>query len=57
VYETWSLRLSEEHRLRYVFESRMLRSIFEHKNEEVTGWREVRIAYLNNLHSSLNIVK
>jgi hypothetical protein len=35
-YETWSLTLREEHRLR-VFENRVLRRIFGHKRDEVTG--------------------
>jgi hypothetical protein len=34
--ETWSLKLREEHRLR-VYESRVLRRIFEPKRDEVTG--------------------
>jgi hypothetical protein len=34
--ETWFVTLREEHRLR-VFESRVLRSIFGHKRDEVTG--------------------
>jgi hypothetical protein len=38
-YETWSLTLREEHRLR-VFENRVLRRIFGPKRDEVTGqWR------------------
>jgi hypothetical protein len=37
-YETWSLTLREEHRLR-MFENRMLRRIFGLKRNEVT--REV----------------
>jgi hypothetical protein len=37
--ETWSLTLSEEHRLR-VFENRMLRKIFGLRRDEVTGgWK------------------
>jgi hypothetical protein len=37
--ETWSLTLRQERRLR-VFESRVLRTIFEPKRDEVTGeWR------------------
>jgi hypothetical protein len=41
VYETWSLTLREEHRLR-VFENRMLRRIFGPKRDEVTGgWRRL----------------
>jgi len=35
-YETWSLILREERRLR-VFENRVLRRIFELKRDEVTG--------------------
>jgi hypothetical protein len=35
-YETWSLTLKEEHRLR-VFENRVLRRIFGPKRDEVTG--------------------
>jgi hypothetical protein len=39
--ETWSLTLSEEHRLR-VFENRVLRRIFGPKRDEVTGeWRKI----------------
>ena len=34
--ETWSLTLREEHRLR-VSENRVLRRIFGHKREEITG--------------------
>jgi hypothetical protein len=40
-YETWSLTLGEEHRLR-VFENRVLRRIFGLKRDEVTGgWRKL----------------
>ena len=35
-YETWSLTLREERRLR-VFENRVLRKIFGPKRDEVTG--------------------
>jgi hypothetical protein len=35
-YETWSLTLKEEHRLR-VFKNRVLRRIFGPKRDEVTG--------------------
>jgi hypothetical protein len=35
---TWSLILREEQRLK-VFENRVLREIFEHKGEDVTGVR------------------
>ena len=37
--ETWSPTLKEESKLR-VFENQVLRSIFEHKRDELTGeWR------------------
>ena len=35
-YETWSLTLREDRRLK-VFENRVLRIIFEEKRDEVTG--------------------
>jgi hypothetical protein len=39
--ETWSLTLREECRLR-VFENRVLKRIFGHKRDEVTGeWRRL----------------
>ena len=39
-YETWSLTLREEHRLR-VFENRVLRRVFRPKKDGVTGqWRK-----------------
>jgi hypothetical protein len=51
-YETWSLTLSEEHRLR-VFENRVLRRIFGPKRDEVTGeWRKLHSEELHNLYSS-----
>jgi len=56
-YETWSLTLREERRLR-VFENRVLRRIFGPKRDEVT--RELRKLYkekLNDLYSSPNIVR
>jgi hypothetical protein len=40
--ETWSLTLREDHRLR-VFESRVLRRIFEPNRDEVTGGGEICI--------------
>jgi hypothetical protein len=41
-YETWSLTVREEHRLK-VFENRALRRIFGPKRDEVTGeWRKLR---------------
>ena len=40
-YETWSLTLREERRLR-VFENRVLRRVFGPKKDEVTGeWRKL----------------
>jgi hypothetical protein len=40
-YETWSLTLREDHRLR-VFENRVLRKIFRPRRHEVTGeWRKL----------------
>jgi hypothetical protein len=36
-YETWSLTLREEHRLR-VFENKVLRRIFGPKSDAVAGW-------------------
>jgi hypothetical protein len=44
-YETWSLTLREEHRLR-VFENRVLRRIFGPKRDEVTGeWRKFCLCF------------
>ena len=49
--ETWSLTLSEEHRLR-VFENRALR-ISVPKRDGVTGeWRKLHKEELNDLYSS-----
>jgi len=54
--ETWLLTLREEHGLR-VFENRVLRSIFGHRRDEVTGeWRKLHNEELNELHSSPKIV-
>jgi hypothetical protein len=56
-YETWSLTLSEERRLR-VFENRMLRRTFGHKRGDETGeWRKLHIEELHDLYSSPNIVR
>jgi hypothetical protein len=53
-FETWSLKLIEEHRLR-VFENRVLRGIFGPKRGEVTGdWRKLHNEELHNLNSSPN---
>ena len=55
--ETWSLTLREEHRLR-VFENRVLRRIFGHKRDGVTGeWRKLHNEELNALYSLPSIVR
>jgi hypothetical protein len=49
--------LSEEQRLR-VFENTVLRRIFGHKSDEVTGeWRKLHSEELHNLNSSPNIIR
>jgi hypothetical protein len=56
-FETWSLTLWEEHRLK-VFEKRMLRRIFGSKRDEVIGgWRKLHHEQLHNLYSSSNITR
>jgi hypothetical protein len=56
-YETWSLKLREERRLR-MFENRVLRRVFEPKRDEVTGeWRKLHNEELNDLYSLTNIVR
>jgi hypothetical protein len=56
-YETWSLTLREEHRLK-VFENRVLRRIFGPKRDEVTGdWRKVHNEELHDLYSKPNIIR
>jgi len=51
------LTLREERKLR-VFENMMLRRISGPKRDEVTGeWRRLYNEELNDLHSSLNIVR
>ena len=55
--ESWSLKLREECRLR-VSENRVLRRIFGHKRDEVTGeWRELHNEELNDLYCSLSTVR
>jgi len=55
-YETWSLTLREECRLR-VLENRALRRIFGPKRDEVTReWRKLHNGELNGLYCSPNIV-
>ena len=50
-YETWSLTLRDERRLR-VFENRVLRRVFGPKRDEVTGeWRKLYNEELSDLYS------
>jgi hypothetical protein len=54
-YETWSLTLREEQRVR-VFETRVLRRIFGPKRYKATGeWRRLHNKELNDLYLSPNI--
>jgi hypothetical protein len=54
--ETWSLTLRKERKLR-VFENRVLRRIFGHKRDEVTGeWRKLNKEEFNDLCYSSNTV-
>jgi hypothetical protein len=56
-YETWSLTVREEHKLR-VFENRVLRRIFVPKTDGVTGgWRKMHNEELYNLYSSPSIIR
>ena len=56
-FETWSLTLREESKLR-VFESMVLRRIFGPMRDEVTGgMEEIANEDLNDLYSSPNIVR
>ena len=56
-YETWSLTLREERRLK-VFENRVLRRVFGLKRDEVTGeWRKLHNEELRDLYSLPNIVR
>jgi len=56
-YESWSLTLWDERRLR-VFENRLMRKIFWSKRDEVTEyWRKLHNEELNDLYFSPNIVR
>jgi hypothetical protein len=56
-FETWSLILKEEYRLR-VFENRVLRRIFGPKRDVVRGEsRKLRNEKLNGLYSLTNIIQ
>jgi hypothetical protein len=55
--ETWSLLLSEEHRLR-VFENRVLRRIYGPKEVEVRGgWGKLHNEELHKFYSSPSIIR
>jgi hypothetical protein len=57
MFETWSLTLREEQRLR-VFENKVLRRIFGPKRDEVTGgWKKLHNEELHDLYSSPSIIK
>jgi len=56
-FETWSLTLRKERRLK-VFENRVLRRVFGTKSDEVTGeWRKLHNEELNDLYPLSNIVR
>ncbi|KAJ4440696.1 hypothetical protein ANN_08844 [Periplaneta americana] len=56
-YETWTLTLREEQRLR-VLENKVLRKIFGAKRDEVTGeWRKLHNAELHALYTSPDIIR
>jgi hypothetical protein len=56
-YETWSLILREEHRLR-VFTNRLLKRIFGPKRDEVRGGlRKMHNEGFHNLYSSPSIIR
>ena len=55
--KTWTLTLKEERRLG-VFQNRVLRRIFGHKRDEVTGeWRKLHNEEIKGLYSSSNIIR
>jgi hypothetical protein len=56
-YETWSLKLRKERRLR-VLENGVLRRIFGFKKDEVTGeWRKLYNEELNDVYCSTDIFR
>jgi hypothetical protein len=56
-YETWSLTVREEHKLR-MFENKVLRRIFGPKRDGVTGGRrKLQNVELHNLYSSPCIIR
>jgi hypothetical protein len=56
-FETWSLILRDEHRLK-VFENRALRRICGRKMDEVAaGWRKLHNDDLHNLYSSPSVIR
>jgi hypothetical protein len=56
-YETWSLTLREEQRLR-VFENRILRRIFgSNRHEVMAGWRKLHNGELHNMYSPPGIIR
>jgi hypothetical protein len=56
-FETWSLTLREEHRLR-VFENRVRRRIFGPKRNEVTGeWKKLHSEELHSLYLTPNLIR
>jgi hypothetical protein len=55
-YETLSLPLREEHRLR-VFENRIMRRIFGQSYEVIGGWRKLHNEVFLNWYSSPSIIR
>jgi hypothetical protein len=56
-FETWSLTLREEHRLR-MFQNRVLRRIFGPKRDEETReWRKLHNKDFHDLYSSPSIIR